>query len=192
MSGALTKGYWGVRLAALRALRRMIGLHRARVHFVWRVRQFDARGRLIGKSTGPNITHDEGEQFMAQVLFSQEASVPDNYYIGMDKRGTLTEGDTLADLVDEPEGSGYARQPVPSESGSWAIEDSTYIWGGWKAKSKEVTFTASGGTIPSCLHLFLCTVASGTSGVLLSSYTYPTNPIEPGGSYEATVEMLLR
>ncbi|MFX1300371.1 MAG: hypothetical protein ACFFDE_05455 [Promethearchaeota archaeon] len=113
-----------------------------------------------------NILHDEGEQFIVQVVFSEAQSVPAAYYIGLDNRSSPAEADTLTELSGEPSGNGYARQAVNSDATDWTV---TQEGGDYQAKSKTVTFTASGGSWPSVQQMFLCTVASGTAGKLIAT-----------------------
>lgn len=135
---------------------------------VWDVRCFAPDGTLVWEELGvPNMLHDEGEQFILEVLFTQAASVPAAYYLGLDDRATLAEADTLVTVAaTEPVGSGYSRQPVNSDAVDWTI---TQNGGDYQAASAVVTFAASGGTIGPVKNLFLCNVASGTAGALIAS-----------------------
>ena len=114
----------------------------------------------------PNIFHDEGEQFVCQVVFSEAQTPPIAYYLGLDNRTSLAEADTLASLSGEPTGNGYARQAVNSDATDWTVSQDS---GDYQAKSKTVTFSATGGSWGPVTKLFLCTVATGTSGKLLCS-----------------------
>ncbi|NIQ81577.1 MAG: hypothetical protein GTN93_26490 [Anaerolineae bacterium] len=133
---------------------------------VWRVRH-KRGGRVIWeKEITCNILHDEGEQFILQVVFSEEQSPPTDYYIGLDNRASAAEADTLVDLVSEPSGNGYARQAVPSDNTGWTVSQDA---GDYQAASTTETFTASGGTIGPVQQMFLCTVATGTAGKLIAT-----------------------
>lgn len=140
-----------------------------RKHFsVWDVRCYAPDGSLMWEELNiPNMLQDEGELFILEVVFTQGASVPAAYYLGLDDRPTLTETDTLATVAaTEPVGDGYARQAVNSDAVDWTI---TQDAGDYQAASKTVTFTAAGGTIGPVKNLFLCNVASGTVGSLIAS-----------------------
>jgi hypothetical protein len=135
-------------------------------HFVAEVVHRDCNGEPIWQETIHNIFHDEGEEYLCKVAFSEELAVPANHYIGLDARGSLAEGDTLADLSGEPSGSGYARQAVATDNSDYTVSQSG---GNWQARTKTVTFTASGGSIGAVNNCFLCDAASGTSGDLYCS-----------------------
>jgi hypothetical protein len=180
MKATVRSRYWELRLAmlclglALRhhllsAVRRALGIpRRPDVGGFWTVRHLDRRGRLLWADAGHNLWHDEGEQWLLQVAFTEAQSVPANFYIGLDARTSLAEADTLASLVSEPSTNGYARQPVASDATAdgWAV---TQVGGDYRATSKTVTFTASGGSIGPVTKMFVCTVVSGTGGKLVAS-----------------------
>ena len=158
---------WRVRCLVVALVRTLLGMPRpVGLHSMWTVRHRDAEGRLLWAGFGHNMLHDEGEKFILDVAFSEAQSVPSAYYIGLDARTSLAEADTLASLSGEPSGNGYARQAVNSDGTDFTIEQ---ISGDWQAKTKTVTFTASGGQIGPVTKAFLCTVASGTSGKLIQS-----------------------
>lgn len=141
------------------------------LHTIWNVRCFDRDGNLKWEELDiHNVLHDEGEQAILQAFFDEQYTVPANYYIGMDDRASLAEGDTLTTVnATEPSGNGYARQPVASDNVDFTIEQDG---GDWQAVSKTVTFTASGGPIPAAGvvdNMFLCDVVSGTGGKLIAS-----------------------
>ena len=114
----------------------------------------------------PNVFHDEGEQFVCQVVFSEAQSVPAAYYLGLDNRTSLAEADALTSLSGEPTGNGYARQAVNSDATDWTVSQNA---GDYQAKSKTVTFNATGGSWGPVSKLFLCTVGTGTAGKLVCS-----------------------
>jgi len=87
------------------------------------------------------MLHDEGEEYLLQVAFSEEQSAPANFYIGLCD-DTLVEADGLADILNELSGNGYARQTVASDDTDCVIAiDGDY----YKCTFAEQTFTASGG-----------------------------------------------
>lgn len=105
----------------------------------------------------------EGKRFALEVLFSEEQSVPANYYIGLAQDASLAGDATLADLT-EVTGTGYARQAVASSAvGFTSSAEGT---SDWKQTTATVNFAAS-GTWDTAQIAFLCTVSSGTSGKLL-------------------------
>lgn len=158
---------WMLVLLWLKArARRALGIRRPFAHSIWTVRHLDAQGRLLWADCGHNMLHDEGEHFFCDVIFNETQSVPAAYYLGLDNRASLAEADTLASLSGEPSGNGYARQPVNSDDTDFTVSQES---GDFQAKTKTVTFTASGGSIGPVTKMFLCTVVSGTEGVLIAS-----------------------
>jgi len=182
---ALQQLGWRGRYLALDCARALLGLPpRTSAHSIWTVRHRDAEGRLLWAECGHNMLHDEGELFFCQALFTEEASVPENYYLGLDNRASLAEGDTLSNLVDEPSGNGYARQAVASNATDFTISQEG---GDYQAKTKTVTFTADGGDIGPVTKMFLCTVASGTEGKLIASKALSqSRTLSDGESLECT------
>jgi len=164
---ALQQWSWDVRHGIVRAVQRALGLPRpVNAHSIWTVRHLDAQGRLVWADAGHNILHDQGEQFFCQALFTEEATVPENYYLGLDNRTSLAETDTLSSLSGEPSGNGYSRKAVASNATDFTVSQES---GDYQAKTKTVTFTASGGSIGPVTKMFLCDAASGTTGKLIAS-----------------------
>ena len=131
----------------------------------WKVKHLDKEGRVLWEDFGPNVFHDGGEEWLCKVAFSEAATVPVNFYIGLDNRTSAAEADTLASLSGEPSGNGYSRQAVASNATDWTVSQDGGS-GDWQALSKTVTFTASGGSIGPVKQMFLATSSDG-SGVLI-------------------------
>ncbi len=116
-----------------------------------------------------NILHNEGESRILSAVFlggpTNNTYIPANYYLGLDNRASLTVTQTLADLVGEPGGYGYARQPVSSSTGFSLVTTTTSI----QARSSVVIFSATTNSWGPVTNLFLTNVSSGTSGQLYSS-----------------------
>lgn len=141
-------------------------LARKGAHFIAHVKHRNAKGEVIWEEEIHNIFHDEGEEYLVKVAFSEELSVPTTHYIGLDSRTTIAEADTLADLVSEPSGNGYARQSVTTDGTDYTTSQDS---GDWQAATKTVTFTASGGSIGPVDNCFLCDASTGTTGDLYCS-----------------------
>ncbi len=110
-----------------------------------------------------NTFHYGGEQKILEYVFAG-GSVPDNFYIGLDDRTSLSESDTLNSLIGEPTGGGYVRQAVSSES--FTVEQ---VNGIFQASSPVVTFSASsGGSLGPVNNIFLADSTGGT-GTLFAS-----------------------
>lgn len=121
--------------------------------------------------------HTEGLQFLLEVGFSEEQTVPANFYIGLATDETLAEDATLASIT-EVSGTGYARIAVASND-----TDFTSAVAGTndrKVTTKSVVFTA-GGAWTGAKTVFLATSADG-SGKLIASAPLSTERILSSGS----------
>lgn len=165
---------------------------------VWRVWHTDKFGRVLWEMTEDirNILHDEGEQALLSAYFATAMSgygaPPANLYFGLDARGTPAEADTLTSLSGEPSGNGYARQAA-STAGTGLSGQDFYInqpAAYYRADSKTVTFTASGGDWTAVTQLFICTVVSGTAGKLIATKALSTSrTVTDGDSLNASMNI---
>lgn len=103
----------------------------------------DRKGRVMWTDKIENALVDEGEQLILDV-FLRGAAPPAEFYLRL-FNDTPEETDTLADLLGEPVGNGYAPIAVERSSVGWPVLELDL--GDWQATSKTVTFTASGGDI---------------------------------------------
>ena len=108
--------------------------------------------------------HQEGLQYLLEVAFTEEQSVPANFYIGLATDAALAENASLGDQT-EVSGTGYARQTVASDNVD--ITSATTGTNDRKITTKTVTFTA-GGTWTGANTTFLAT-SSDDSGKLIAS-----------------------
>ena len=176
---------WTVQMWVRRQLKRL-GILPQGKHLSGRfeMRCFDKDHNLIWEDGGPNMLHDGGEKFMLEVCFSEEDTVPANYYLGLDARASLAEADVMTDLASEPSTNGYARQPVASSNVDYTIGQ---ISGDWQAKTKTVTFSASGGSWGPVTKIFLCEVETGQTLVLIASNALSqSRTLEDGQSIECS------
>lgn len=159
------------------------------------VRCFDKSGKLKWEDLGlKNILHDEGEQALLSAYFATAMSgfgaPPTNLYLGLDNRVSLAEEDTLLSLSGEPVALGYARKAL-STAGTGLSGQDFYInqpAAYYRADSKVVTFTATGGAWVSVSKMFLCTVLSGTAGKLISSLALSaTRTLQDGDSLNTSI-----
>lgn len=115
-----------------------------------------------------NILHNEAQEFIFQLSFDTDAgaSVPTNYYIGLDNRSSLEKTDTLTDLTTEPSigVNGYERQAVSSTTG-FTIQTADDIV---KLTSSLVTFNGTGGSWGPVTKAFIATTEDNT-GLLIAS-----------------------
>lgn len=137
---------------------------------IYRIRIYDKEGRIISEEKVKNIMVDEGANLAIEVLLRKSDSIfipEDKFYIGL-YHGAISRTTTLATIPGEPNSSGYSRQPIERSNIGWPIKEKDPD-GYWRLLSKEVSFTASGGTIGPISGAFLCTVGSGSSGYLIST-----------------------
>jgi len=133
----------------------------------WRAkhwRQIDGIWQLLWEmdEEGGNILHDTGEQAILSAFFATAmtnyGAPPANHYLGLDKRGSIAEADTLATL-DEISKSGYERKALIS-GGTGARGQDFYInqpAAYYRADSKTVTWTAGEDWVDALTYMFLCT-----------------------------------
>ena len=108
--------------------------------------------------------HQEGLQWEQEVAYSEEQSVPANFYIGLCTDASLAETASLGDQT-EVSGTSYARQAVASSAVGFT--SATAGTNDRKVTTTEVTYTA-GGTWTGAQTAFLATTIDDT-GVLLWS-----------------------
>lgn len=155
---------------------------------------------ITDRKTGERITvknriTTEGKTAFLKMLLRDDATyvaAGGNFYIGLcDQVPALA--DTLADLSSEPSAAGgYARAAITRDSSGWptleaALEDMVL-------RSAVITFTASGADFDMPFsRLFMCDVASGTSGTLFSYSGALTTPITilDGESKDVQYELYL-
>lgn len=160
-----------------------------------RITHIDRLGNVLWEAKDlHNILHDEGEKYILSAAFATGLSgygaAPANLYLGIDARSSLAEADTLASLSGEPSGNGYARQAL-STAGTGLSGQDFYInqpAAYYRADSKSVTFSASGGDWTAVTRLFLTTASSGTSGKLIASIALSASrTIVDGDSLAASI-----
>lgn len=137
-----------------------------------------------------NIFHDEGEEFILDVVFNETQSVPATYYIGLDDRGTVAEADTLPP-AGEPVGNGYVRQAVNSDATDWTVSQ---VGGDFQAVSKTVVFTAAGGPIPAAgnvMNMFLSTTLDDTGNLVASVVLSTPRIIVNGDSLNTDIKIIV-
>lgn len=115
-----------------------------------------------------NTLHTLGEEFFLKCCFAiSEHHPPENYYLGLDNRSTISVDDIVSSLIDEPTGvNGYLRKPVNSVSG-FTIE---LVNGVYRATSQIVSFSAAGGGWGPVSNIFLINTSTNVeSSVLLAT-----------------------
>ncbi len=119
----------------------------------------------------PNITVREGSTEFLKMIFQNSQGVVaggGNFYLGLSGETGVSDTATLADLTDElAETNGYARQPVSRDATGWPTADVVNAQS--RIQSAAVTFAAVGGDFSSSYsRIFLCSVLTGTAGLLFS------------------------
>jgi len=137
-----------------------------------------------------NELHTEGLQYLLELAFSEEQSVPATFYVGLCEDTELAENASLGDQT-ELSGNGYARQTLSSNSTDWiSAGDGT---NDRKTTSATVIFSASGGAWNTAYTAFLAT-SSDDSGKLLGSAQVNSGSgytLADGENYEFEIEISL-
>jgi len=105
---------------------------------------------------------DQGESDILDIIF-RGAAAPSSLYLGLGTGSVPGDTATLADVV-EPSGGSYARVAVARNSTVWPTL--ALVSGDYRVDSDTLTFPAPTGNWGTITYVFLCTVASGTSGRL--------------------------
>lgn len=130
----------------------------------------------------------EGLQFLLEVAFSEEQSVPANFYVGLCTDASVAENANLAALT-ELSGNGYARQTVASDN-----TDFTSAATGTndrKTTTKTVTFTASGGAWSGAVHAFVGTTIDDTGKCIAVAALSTTRTLQDGDSLQVSIAITL-
>jgi hypothetical protein len=126
----------------------------------WEVFHWDKDGRILWSEVIRNALADEGEKYILDDFF-RNLNAPATFYLGL-CNDALQDTDTLADILNEPVGNGYARQEITRNSTGWPVL--ALDAGDYQVISKLVTYLATGGSIGPVNTMFLCNVLSGTAG----------------------------
>ena len=170
--------------------RKHLGIHQPGFHSYFLARHKDVNGKVIWEDFVHNIVHDEGEQFVLEVVFTEMQSPPFNYYIGLDARrapvgGVPSEADNLGSLVNEPVGiNGYARQDVRSDDTGFTVAQ---VAGEYQALTKVVTFEATGGSWGPVATVFLTTTIAAGGKLICSAYLSAWRTLIDGETLEVSM-----
>ena len=157
------------------------------------INHFNKNNELIWQAKNiRNILHQEGEEFVLRAVFTggqTSTVIPENYYLGLDNRVTISATNTMDDLLGEPQSGGYARQAVSSAGDfSVALENNE----NFVATSPIVAFRATTATWGPVSHLFL-TDREDNAGALISSASLPTPvTVEFGDTITMRLSMQLK
>jgi len=128
---------------------------------------------MAGKRT------DEGEHRSLDILYGAQA-LDTTLYLGLYENNTEpAEAAALTDLTEQAVATGYAR--IALTRGTWSITAD-------HADYAEQTFTANGGDWGNQYGYFICTVASGTAGILIYVEDFSDGPydVTDGDSVKVT------
>jgi len=114
---------------------------------IWNIKCFSSDKELLWEEEHPNILTDEGEKAILDVFFRNKDSSyfsSSVFYIGLHK-GTVSESTILATIPNEPSGNGYSRLVCERSDIGWPTIELNE--GDYRVVSKELSLTASGGSI---------------------------------------------
>ena len=112
-------------------------------------------------------------------------SVPDATADGTVDLFAVTEADTLASLVGEPDGTnGYGRQECVVGTADFSVSQ---VSGDWQVDTATKTITASGGDIGPLNTLFLCTSADGTGRLFQTKALRTEKTLADGESIDVSL-----
>jgi hypothetical protein len=124
-----------------------------------------------------NTMHVLGEDYILRVLFAG-GEIPNQYYLGLDSRSSISASDTIANLEGlEPDAGGYERQAIQSDN-----FDVTSAPTGNQANSPTVLFTSTTESWGPVRNIFMSTgVDYGSGTILISSANIGQNlVVSPG------------
>ncbi len=126
-------------------------------------------GNIIWEFENHNLLMKEGGKALVDIIMRNKDSlyfIDTDFYVGM-YRGSVSRSTVLATIPGEPTSNGYARQICERSVVGFPtleVDEDDY----WRVVSKEITFTATGGSIGPIDGAFLCTSADST-GTLIGS-----------------------
>jgi len=123
--------------------------------------------------------HTEGRQWLFEVAFSEEQTVPDNFYVGLCTDSTIAENAALASLTELTD-TDYARDTIPSTAVGWVSAGTGTNDRKVTSSSVEFAVVTSGVTWTTAESWFLATT-SDDSGKLLAS-----GPLNSGSGWTLT------
>lgn len=131
---------------------------------VWDVKHIRA-GEVIWQEQKENALANEGEQLIMNSYF-RTTGAPTAFYARL-ANDTISQADRLVDIQKEPVGNGYAPILIERSSDGFSILlDNGVSY----ARSKDFTFTASGGSIGPVNTMYLATTSDNASTGKLVAY----------------------
>jgi hypothetical protein len=142
------------------------------------------------------MLHDEGEQAMLSAYFATNYSgygAPTaNQYMGLDARVTLTEADVLP-VLNEPSTFGYARGALSTSGTGLAGQDWVITQPGqaFQAQTKQITFSATGGSWGPVTKVFLATTVDDTGKLIASVALSQSRTLNDGETLKVDITIAL-
>lgn len=162
----------------------------AKIHpTYWKFEHKNKDGEVIwDQDWTQNALADEGEEDILDVYF-RGAAAPASFYVRL-FNDTPVETDSISDLTNEPSGNGYAAQTIERSAVGWptlALDS-----GDFRAVSKTVTFTASGGDWDQSVTNLALTTSTDSSGLLVAYVALSaTRTLTNGDSLDVTTAIKL-
>lgn len=121
----------------------MINMNKIHLMNIKNLKVFDKFKNIIHEESNiKNTLHKQGEEFLLKSIFYDKTIIPENFYIGLDTRPTISRTDTLRQIIGEPSFNNYSRQII--SHGNWSVvEDSNTVY---LAKSGTIVFSAVSST----------------------------------------------
>lgn len=135
------------------------------IHGTWTFTGYDKEGRIKWQIEQPNLVTDEARNHVLETVVCNNTQVP-TWYIGLKHAGTPNNNDTLASHISWAECSNYTgnrKAYVPSAASAGLVTNND--------SKASFQFTENNQTIAGG---FLCSAASGTSGILFSVADFTT------------------
>jgi hypothetical protein len=155
----------------------------------FRFEHLDGDGNLLwSQDWTPNALADEGEANILDVYFRNQ-NAPAQFYLRL-YNTTPTETSTLSSLTGEPSGNGYAAQLVERSTVGWptlALDAGDY-----QLTSKEVTFSASGGSWGPVTYCVLATTSDNTGKLISFVALSQSRTLQAGESLKVTMKQKMQ
>lgn len=158
---------------------------------IWDFKIIGVNERIKESWTMENALADEGEQNLLDSYFRSQ-NTPSSFYVRL-FNDTPVETDTLADLQNEASGNGYS--PIQLTRNTTDFPTLALDTGDYQVTSKQITFSATGGAIPtsgSITYAVLATTSDNT-GKLIAYVAFPNaRTLADGESLKITFKIKLQ
>jgi hypothetical protein len=135
---------------------------------IWHFRH-ERKGKIIWEADVHNTLVNEGERDVLDVYFRNSAAAPTSFFARL-CRDTIFETSVLTTIVNEPSGNNYS--PIEIERSAMGFPTIELDAGDWRVVSKEIGWTALGGSIGPVNTCFLATSLDNT-GKLIAFLNLP-------------------